>query len=68
MSGSWGTSTNWTKRSIPAACDAVVIPPSLSVNISSGAECFSIEIDQGGTIEINIGAQLDVWVDSNTNN
>ena len=41
-----------------------MIPFDISTSITTDdAECFSIEIENGGQLEVMVGRQLEVWVD-----
>ena len=54
----------WSQGAIPGVCDEVVIPFDISTSITTDdAECFSIEIENGGQLEVMVGRQLEVWVD-----
>jgi len=60
MSNDWNDASNWDLNTVPSTCDHVIIPSSQSVTLSDDAECYSIDIANGSTVEVS-NYKLIVW-------
>ena len=58
----WNDDGNWSLGFVPNEIHAVTIPLGLTANILAGevCKCFTLEVEQGAVLEVNLTAELTV--------
>jgi hypothetical protein len=62
----FGSEDSWTRRHFPGPCEDVVLENNLELNLRSEqvGKCFSLDIKIGSEFLVELGAELNVMVES----